>query len=194
MEKWKENFEIILIFLGLVATGVLIYLTITYNQESKIQLTTLNSNIIQLLPKEPDIKILASISQNTSNGMEGIIYNCVTWSPFSPPNLTFPEYDIVRFFIKNDGKETTRLKIDFDKCMINTAIFKVCSEIGQDTKFIIKEGPYKIIEIQEMGQINPQVLTLVYAAGKSPSGCMVRYSSEDIVYNETYVNFIKQEK
>lgn len=165
-----------------------------YNESSKneavrlsSQVNDLNSNVIQLIPQNPDISIVA-IKEEKSNTMENVVYRCQTYDPFFDSDTSYPSYDIIRIFIQNNGRETKGLKIDFDECIKNTKIFKICSELGQDTNFLMKNGPYKMIEIQKIEKINPHVITLIYAY-ESPNGCNISYSSEDIIYNKTYVDF-----
>lgn len=160
------------------------------NLYSKID--QLNENTIKLSPPKPNIEIFAVNEISKSNTMEGTVYNCVTWSPFTDQTKTYPLYDIVRIFIRNEGSETSKLKIDLDECMKGTKIFKLCSENGQEAKFVMKEGPYKIVEIERIGKINPQVVTLIYIAEGSPAGCNISYSSEEIIYNQSYVEFTIQ--
>lgn len=183
--KTEITLSAIIIILMLFA----LWLNSEYNEFSSKQLNDLNAKITQLIPKEPNIKISAVNEKNRSNTMEGGIYDCQLYNPSMDSNQTFPHYDIVRFFIRNDGKEVTKLKIDFDECMKKTKIFKICSELGQDTTFLRKDSPYKMIEIQGIGKVNPHIVTLIYVAGGSPIGCNVSYSSEEIIYNQTYVNF-----
>lgn len=201
----KKNIEILGVILSIVVIILmLITLGYTYYSDKKDenrqnnfavnfsnQISEVNSNIIKVIPKNPDIGIQI-YSLNTSNDdftlTKKYLYTCTQHSFLEfLEDTNVKSYNEIRIFLSNSGRQTQGLNVRVD-CGNNEKLLHRCVRNDDNIDIVGDYFTDQYFKIKEIGISSDYfAISLIYLPETNLINCHVKYDSPD-TEDEAYIN------